>query len=50
MQLDLLYWFRQRKQSVLPAITDYPKVTIQLPLYNEQFVVDRLIDNIVLLD
>jgi cellulose synthase/poly-beta-1,6-N-acetylglucosamine synthase-like glycosyltransferase len=29
---------------------DLPDVTVQLPIYNEQFVVERLIDNIVKLD
>ncbi|MGE0666214.1 MAG: glycosyltransferase [Sphingomonadales bacterium] len=29
---------------------ELPFVTVQLPLYNERYVVDRLIDNIVLLD
>ena len=28
----------------------YPFVTIQLPLYNEKYVVERLIDNMVLMD
>ncbi|MEZ4932379.1 MAG: hypothetical protein R2788_09710 [Saprospiraceae bacterium] len=28
----------------------YPFVTIQLPIFNEQYVVERLIDNIMLLD
>ena len=31
-------------------LDDYPLVTIQLPMFNEYFVVDRLIDNIVNLD
>ena len=29
---------------------DYPEVTIQLPLYNEYYVVERLLRNIALLD
>ena len=29
---------------------DYPFVTIQLPIFNEYFVVNRLIDNIVQMD
>ena len=31
-------------------LTDYPFVTIQLPIYNEQYVVNRLIDNMVQMD
>lgn len=34
----------------LPAEEDFPFVTIQLPLYNEKYVVERLIDNVTLLD
>ena len=28
----------------------YPKVTIQLPVYNEKFVIERLIDSVVKID
>ncbi len=50
MQLDLLYWYRQRTKSTLPVLNEFPMVTIQLPIYNEQFVSERLIDNIVLME
>lgn len=33
-----------------PSDDELPVVTVQLPLYNEEFVVARLIENIVLLD
>ena len=43
---------RKKNRSPLPAIepTDWPKVTVQLPVYNERYVVERLIDNVCKLD
>ncbi|MBT4512078.1 MAG: histidine kinase, partial [Chloroflexi bacterium] len=35
---------------MLPSPQDWPEVTVQLPLYNEQFVVERLIDAACALD
>jgi cellulose synthase/poly-beta-1,6-N-acetylglucosamine synthase-like glycosyltransferase len=51
LQLNLgrLYYQKAKKQTPVP-LTDYPLVTIQLPIYNEQYVVNRLIDNIVQMD
>ncbi|MCL6260769.1 glycosyltransferase family 2 protein [Aquiflexum sp. TKW24L] len=47
-QAHLLYhFFRFKKNpnfSLEPAATDLPKVTVQLPVYNEMYVVERLID------
>lgn len=65
MQLDLLYNYRLHHRSkhrshtsVMPATqtlpipnqTNWPFVTIQLPIFNEMYVVERLIDNIMQLD
>jgi cellulose synthase/poly-beta-1,6-N-acetylglucosamine synthase-like glycosyltransferase len=50
MQLDLLFWYRKPKKETLPILATYPTVTIQLPLFNEAYVSERLIDNIVKLD
>jgi cellulose synthase/poly-beta-1,6-N-acetylglucosamine synthase-like glycosyltransferase len=50
MQLDLLFWYRKPKKEILPSLANFPTVTIQLPLYNEAYVSERLIDNIVKLD
>jgi cellulose synthase/poly-beta-1,6-N-acetylglucosamine synthase-like glycosyltransferase len=36
--------FRSRKRPDAGAITSYPVVTVQLPVYNELYVVGRLID------
>lgn len=55
IQLGLLKEFRKKRktnQSLAPLSDNdpHPMVTIQLPLYNEMFVVERLIDNIVKMD
>ena len=48
MQLTLIIsHFRYRELSPeIPEKNNWPKVTIQLPVYNEQYVVKRLIDKI----
>ena len=47
-QAHLLYHFFQFKKnpniSLEPGAKDLPKVTVQLPIYNEMYVVERLID------
>src|SRR5690606_19199685 len=35
---------RDRRPGPPPPVDEWPKVTIQLPIYNEMYVVDRLID------
>ncbi|MGB4960864.1 MAG: glycosyltransferase, partial [Saprospiraceae bacterium] len=57
MQLNLLYQYLRKdyKNSVANGssphpISQLPFITIQLPIYNEKYVVERLIDNIMLLD
>jgi cellulose synthase/poly-beta-1,6-N-acetylglucosamine synthase-like glycosyltransferase len=43
----LLYnYFAYRKNipPKPPAVTNWPKVTIQLPIYNERYVIERLVD------
>jgi cellulose synthase/poly-beta-1,6-N-acetylglucosamine synthase-like glycosyltransferase len=56
-QLNLLFNFRRFKKSKDNSITfdfsdpnQIPYVTIQLPVYNELYVMERLLDNIVKLD
>ena len=49
LQLTLLFNYLGRKKTAPPpplAEADLPFVTIQLPLYNEPYVAERLIDNI----
>jgi len=56
VQLHLLYYYQKyhwnHVQEVLekPKEEDLPFVTIQLPIFNEMYVVERLIDNIVKFD
>jgi len=54
-QLNLLYhYLKQAKAVTQPhqkiAEKDLPFVTVQLPIFNEMYVVERLIDNIVSFD
>ena len=55
-QLVWLYYRNRRKEArsseppARYAETDLPFVTIQLPIYNEQFVIDRLLDACCRLD
>lgn len=39
-----LYWRKQNEKIATPALTATPRVTVQLPIYNELYVVERLID------
>lgn len=57
MQLHLLYRYCYGKPGALTDAKNeslpteiFPFVTIQLPIFNERYVVERLIDNIVTLD
>ncbi len=52
-QLHLTFAYlkaRKRKQDATPALEDFPFVTVQLPVYNEKYVIDRLIDSVCQLD
>jgi len=48
MQIHLVYKYMQHKkrvQQIIPQpLTHYPFVTVQLPVYNESLVIERLID------
>ena len=52
LQLNLLFNYIGKKKVDLPTMDQdsLPMVTIQLPLYNEPYVAERLIDNIVTMD
>ncbi len=55
LQLNLLKAYRKHKKDkvILAPLSDkdeHPFVTIQLPIYNELYVVDRLLDNITKFD
>ncbi len=45
-----LYWRKRHIQIPLPALADPPRVTVQLPIFNELYVVERLIDAAAALD
>ena len=51
--LVYLYMKNKDKRPVpgqLPVLKDLPRVTIQLPIFNEMYVADRLIDAVVEMD
>jgi cellulose synthase/poly-beta-1,6-N-acetylglucosamine synthase-like glycosyltransferase len=54
--LYLHFRFRKKKRntntkrSAQFELKDYPKVTVQLPVYNEKYVVRRLINSVLMLD
>ena len=47
-QLALLITFLRYRNKANHKITlnSYPNITIQLPIYNERFVIERLLDSI----
>ena len=55
-QFHLLFHYRNKDVEPdlakldSPQTNDYPHITVQLPMYNEYYVVERLIDNIMLFD
>lgn len=48
--LAALYWHTCNESRDLPALVAQPRVTVQLPIYNELYVVERLIDAAAALD
>ena len=50
--LVYLYYKKKRNKTVEPTekFADLPRVTVQLPIFNEQYVVDRLLQAICRLD
>ena len=50
--LVYLYYKHKKNKTTAPAayFEDLPRVTVQLPIFNEQYVVDRLLDAICKLD
>ena len=51
-QLVWMYYRHRKNKTTTPQSTfaELPRVTIQLPIFNEQFVVDRLVESICNLD
>jgi cellulose synthase/poly-beta-1,6-N-acetylglucosamine synthase-like glycosyltransferase len=46
----LFLWHRRQTPSTPLPPAEWPKVTVQLPIFNERFVVERLIDAVAALD
>jgi cellulose synthase/poly-beta-1,6-N-acetylglucosamine synthase-like glycosyltransferase len=49
----IVYQYLKHKDRVPgppPPVTEWPVVTIQLPIYNEMYVVDRLVDTVCAID
>ena len=49
----LVYAYFKNRHNVPgppPAVTEWPKVTIQLPIYNERYVIERLVDAVARFD
>lgn len=42
--LSLVYVFHRQRRGELPPPEDYPDVTVQLPVFNERYVIERAID------
>jgi cellulose synthase/poly-beta-1,6-N-acetylglucosamine synthase-like glycosyltransferase len=51
-QLVWMYYRNRKNKTTEPKqrFTELPRVTIQLPIFNEQFVIDRLVESICNLD
>lgn len=51
LDLTLLYLFKRKSfRQPIVAAEHWPRITIQLPVYNEQFVINRLLNSIAQLD
>ncbi|GAB2784500.1 glycosyltransferase [Rhabdobacter roseus] len=50
LSLVLLYWKEKRNENAEPVSDHWPPVTVQLPVYNERYVVERLIEAVMALD
>src|SRR5574341_2552249 len=48
--LYLYYRHRDRRALPLPPPQALPRVTVQLPIYNEMYVVDRLLESVSRID
>ncbi|MDX5483329.1 MAG: glycosyltransferase family 2 protein [Hymenobacteraceae bacterium] len=55
LHLTFLYWWRRHRRkrfyrSIRLQRPDWPSVTVQLPVYNERYVVERLIEAVAAFD
>lgn len=50
LHLTLIYLRSKQRQASPSSLSFYPVVTIQLPVYNEKYVIERLIDAVASID
>ena len=50
IQFSLALSYKKRAAQKAPSLDEFPKVLIQLPIYNEQYVVERLLNQILQID
>ena len=53
IQLHLLWHYKRKgkhQKIRKPIITEYPFVTIQVPVYNEKYVIERLLESLAKMD
>jgi len=50
MVMVLLYWWTRNKPTRPETIADWPSVTVQLPTYNERYMLERLLRAVTNLD
>lgn len=50
LMINYLQYKKEKKNFVAPAVNVFPVVTIQLPVYNEKYVMNRLLTCIAMLD
>lgn len=48
--LVVAYWRHRRDRIETPPVQDWPTVAVQLPIYNERYVIRRLLDAVARLD
>src|SRR5690349_14799826 len=50
--LVYMYYRNRKKRATEPTqhFAELPRVTVQLPIFNEQYVVDRLVENVCRLE
>ena len=49
----LVYYFFKNRRRIAPPppeISEWPRVTVQLPIYNERYVIERLVDAVAQFD
>ncbi len=48
--LLLIYWWHRHDVHPIPHVDSWPTVAVQLPIYNERYVIERLLDSVGRLD